>query len=208
MHYTSSIGNHTHNFNNVVDLVAECGAKELQTHLLTASKNATYIHSDYVAKYIDIMNKYLKAPLFASLRTGKYALYDQTQDISSIEQIAIRAAFQHRNCISEYYIRILSISELVGATSVLQTFFGALNKYLQEMNISLSNGRFFCMDTTNVNSDKQSGLKQLLKHAAPLGNWVGYGNHKVALCFRHLLNNFPNVLSVDATFSALLPLIS
>ena len=105
------------------------------------------------------MSKYLKAPLFASMRTGKYALYDQTQDISSIEQIASRAAFQHRNCISEYYIRILSISELVGATSVLQTFFGALNKYLQEMNISLSNGRFFCMDTTNVNSDKQSGLK-------------------------------------------------
>ena len=33
----------THNFKNVVNLVAEFGGKELQTHLLTASKNATYI---------------------------------------------------------------------------------------------------------------------------------------------------------------------
>ena len=62
---------HTHSLKNVVDLVAERDGKELQTHLLTVSKNATYISPVYVAKYIDIMNEYLKAPLLASLRTGK-----------------------------------------------------------------------------------------------------------------------------------------
>ena len=79
--------------------------------------------------------------------------------------------------------------------------FGALNKYLQEINISLCDGRLFCMDTTNVNSSEQSGLKQLLKHVVPLGNWVSCGNHKMALCFKHLLNDFPDVFSADATFS-------
>ena len=59
------------------------------------------------------------------------------------------------------------------------------------------------MDPTNVNSGEQSGLKRLLKHNVPLGNWVGCGNHKVALCFKHLLNYFPDVLSADATLLAL-----
>ena len=45
----------THNFKNV-NVVAGCDGKELQIHLLTASKNATYILHVYVAKYIDIMN--------------------------------------------------------------------------------------------------------------------------------------------------------
>ena len=67
----------------------------------------------YVAKYID-MSKYLKAPLFASLRMGKYTLHnDETQDISSTDQMAIYAVFEQRDHISEQYIGILLISELV-----------------------------------------------------------------------------------------------
>ena len=62
------------------------------------------------------MNKYLKAPLLASLRTDKYTLNnDETQNISSIEQMTIYTALEHRNHISEHYIEILLISELVGS---------------------------------------------------------------------------------------------
>ena len=94
----------------------------------------------YVAKYIDIMN--LKAPLVVSLRKGKYTLHNgKTQGISSNEQMAIYAAFEHRNPILEHYIVILQISELVRSQLSAPTIFGALNKYLQQMNIS--HGRFF-----------------------------------------------------------------
>ena len=105
--------------------------------------------------------------------------------------------------ISEYYIGILLISELVGSHLIAPNISGALIKYLQEMNISLIYARFFCIDATNVHSGELSGLKQLLKHAAPLGNWVDFMNHKVALCFKHLFNDFPDVLSADATLLAL-----
>ena len=59
------------------------------------------------------------------------------------------------------------------------------------------------MDTTNVNAGEQSGLKRLLKHAVPLGNLVGFGNHKMALCFRLLFKVFPNAFSVDVTLLAM-----
>ena len=76
------------------------------------------------------MDKYLKALLLALLRTGKYTLYNyETQDISSTEQMAIYAAFEHRNRISEHLIGILPISELVGSHLSVPNIFGALNKY-------------------------------------------------------------------------------
>ena len=57
------------------------------------------------------------------------------------------------------------------------------------------------MDYTNVNSGERGGLKQHLKNAIPHLIWVGHGNHKLALCFKHLLNQFPSILefpSIDA----------
>ena len=73
----------THNFKNLVQLVSECGGKEVQMHLLTCPKNATYHSPTYVAKYISVMNGYIKAPLLKSLINGQfYTLYnDKTQDI-------------------------------------------------------------------------------------------------------------------------------
>ena len=61
----------------------------------------------------------------------------------------------------------------------------------------------FLHEHTNINWRKQSGLKWLLKHALPLGNWVGCENHKVAPCFKHLLNDYPDVLPAGAMLLAL-----
>ena len=58
------------------------------------------------------------------------------------------------------------------------------------------------MDTTNINSGEKSGLKRLL-HVVPMAAWIGCSNHKVALCFKHLLDEFPSVADADATLLAL-----
>ena len=64
----------THNFKKY--LIAENGGKKLQKHLLTASENTIYISPPSVANYIDIINNYIKVPLFASISMGKYTLYN------------------------------------------------------------------------------------------------------------------------------------
>ena len=76
------------------------------------------------------MDEYMKAPLLALLRTDKYTLHNyETQDVSSTEQMAIYAAFEHRNRISEHFIGILPISEVAGSDLSVPNIFGALNKY-------------------------------------------------------------------------------
>ena len=54
---------HSHNFRDVVELVADCGAKEISSHLLTAMKNAKYLSPLHVSKYIETMSNYMKQPL-------------------------------------------------------------------------------------------------------------------------------------------------
>ena len=82
---------HIHDFENLLQLVLECGAKEIQMHLLTSPKNATYLSPTYVEKYISIMNEYVEAPLLKSLINGRFYTFhnDKTQDISTTEELAI-----------------------------------------------------------------------------------------------------------------------
>ena len=68
---------------------------------------------------------------------------DETQDISITEQMAIYATFEHNNHISEHFIGIMPISEMVESTLNAPNILAAINKYLQEKGISIVKGRFF-----------------------------------------------------------------
>ena len=79
----------------------------------------------------------------------------------------------------------------------------SLKKYFEDASINIKQARFACMDTTNVNSGKKGGLKRYLANEVPLLNWVGCGNHKLALCFKHLLPKYQTVFATDAFLEAL-----
>ena len=195
---------HTSNFKNVVELIACCGGDEVKTHLLNAPGNAMHLSPLYIPKYTDIMSSYIKESLLASLRPGKFALYnDETQNITSTEQMTIYATFKHNGTIGEHFEGIIPISKLAESTLSAKTILSALENYLQSLDISFLNARFFCVDTTNVNSGERSGLKRHLKHTVPPGVWIGCGNHKLPLCFKHLSPLFSKIFSADATLTAL-----
>jgi hypothetical protein len=170
---------YTHNFQDVVKLVAECGGNEIQTHLLTAPKNATYLSPEYVSKMIEIMADYVKQPLHSTLKTGNYTFYsDETTDITSIEQFSVYATFCINNIVSEHFIGLIPISKEVGALLTAPNIMAAIEKFFLKRSIPLRNARFACMDTTNVNSGERGGLKRYLEHNVPLLRWIGCNNHK------------------------------
>ena len=107
---------HSHNFRNIVELVADCGAKEISSHLLTAPKSAKYLSPLYVSKYIETMSNYMKQPLLENMRSNLYSFYrDETSDVTSIEQLAIYTTFLRNQSISEHFIGLISISKEVSA---------------------------------------------------------------------------------------------
>ena len=78
-----------HNFKDVVELVAECPGREIQTHLLTAP-NATYLSPQYISSMIQVMSDYVKQPLHNILKTFNFSFYsDETTKITSTEQFVV-----------------------------------------------------------------------------------------------------------------------
>ena len=59
------------------------------------------------------------------------------------------------------------------------------------------------MDNTNVNSGSRGGLKRYILHKIRMALWVGCGNHKLALCFKHLFKEFPCVAEFDVMLLSL-----
>ena len=151
------------------------------------------------------MNDHIKLPLLASLRTfGPFTLLnDETSDVTTTEQMTIYATFNYQGTIKEHYTGIIPISKLVGTELSAPNIMKALIKFFDEINVPITQARFFCMDNTNVHSGSRGGLKRYILHEIPMALWVGCGNHNLGLCFKHLLKEFPCVAEFDATLLSL-----
>ena len=61
------------------------------------------------------MNYYFEVPILTSLSQNKFAMYnDKTRDITSVEQMAIYATFNHKEKMSEHFVGIIPIHKMVG----------------------------------------------------------------------------------------------
>ena len=188
---------HIVNFRDIVGLVADCGAKEISSHFLTAPKNAKYLSPLYVSKYNETMSNYIKRPLLENMRSNLYSFYwDETSDVTSIEQIAIYTTFL-RKSISEHFIGLIPISKEVSAHLSAVNIMSALEHFFVKSDINLQQARFVCMDTKNVNSGKENSLKRHLEHEVPLLKWIGCKNHKLTLTSKHLIPPFHCVTEID-----------
>ena len=123
---------YTRNFRDIVELISVCGGNEISSHLLTSPRNATYLSPEYVGKMVTVMADYEKTPILCTLKNSEYFTFysDETADITSIEQLALYAAFDYDNVVSEHFVGLIPISKEVGThlstaniMEVLECFF-------------------------------------------------------------------------------------
>ena len=137
---------HTRNFKDIVELIADCGGKEVRRHLLNAPKNANYMSPQYIAKYIGIMNRYLEVPTLTSFRQNKFAMYNnETRDITFVEQMAI----YHNDKIPEHFVGLIPISKVIGMHLSAANFLVAFEYDFEKLEISeqikvLHDGHYKC----------------------------------------------------------------
>ena len=181
---------YTHNFCDVNDLVA---------HLIMAPKNATYISLEYISKYINIMVEFVKKPLHSTMKGNEFTFYsDETQDITSVEQLTLYATFIMNGEVKENLIGSIPMSKVVGTHMSAVNIMSTLESFFKDQDMPPRNARFLCMDSTNVNSGAQNSLRRHLEHSVPMLRWIGCNNHKLALCFKHLIPQFPTIFETDA----------
>ena len=117
--------------------------------------------------------------------------------------MAVYATFEHNGVITKHFVDIYSLSKVVGTSLSAATIMKSLEEYFQNQSVDLMRARFACMDTTNVSSRERDGLKRYLKNTIPHLILVGCWNHKLTLCFMHLLSQFPSVFETDVFLESL-----
>lgn len=180
---------YTHNFHDTVDIISQCGGKEITSHIIKSSTNAIYMPLEFISKYFNSMAKFVKKSLQATMKDKQCTLYsNETQNITSTEQIAIYTTFTQGHVVKEYFICLIPISKVVQTHLFAMNIMGALEHIFKDLEIPLRNAKSKCMDTTNVDSGEQNDFKQRLVHIL---RWIGCNNHKLVLCFQHLIPKFP-----------------
>ena len=117
--------------------------------------------------------------------------------------MAVYARFEPNRVITEPFLGIYPLSKVVGTSVYVANIMTSLEEYFQNQSVDLMRARFACMDTTNVNSGERGGLKRYFKNTIPHLIWVSYGNHKLTLCFMHLLNQFSSLSETDVFLESL-----
>ena len=94
----------------------------MKTHLISSHKDAIYTSSQHIGKFIDTIDDYIRLPFLASLREKHFTFFgNETQDITSVEQMAVYATFEHNGVITEHFVGIYPKAKLLEHHSLLTT---------------------------------------------------------------------------------------
>ena len=72
-----------------------------------------------------------------------------------------------------------------------------VQEILLNSNIDISNTRFSCLDGTNTMSGECTSLQRRTGNVVPFSIYINSRCHRLALCFKHLFNQFPWLESID-----------
>ena len=78
----------------------------------------------------------------------------------------------------------------VSSTS-LEIVMAAVEKVMHDKNIDITKTRFSSLDGTNSRLGEHNGLQRRIRNHAPHAIYINCHCHHLALCFKHLMNDFP-----------------
>ncbi|XP_053383488.1 uncharacterized protein LOC128549841 [Mercenaria mercenaria] len=75
----------------------------------------------------------------------------------------------------------------------------AIETFCHQKNLDMQNIRFVGLDGCNTMSGERKGLQRRIRHASPFSLYINCRNHRLALCFVHMMKKGPLLVEVDAT---------
>ena len=111
----------------------------MKTCFISSPKDVIYISPHYVGKFINIIDDYIKFPLLASLTEKHFTFFsNETQHITSVEQMAVYATFKHNGVIAEHFVGIYLSSKVVGILVSAVNIMISLEEHFQDESIDLA----------------------------------------------------------------------
>lgn len=74
----------------------------------------------------------------------------------------------------------------------------AIEQFFMAKNVDLTKVRFLGFDGTNTMSGEVTGLQRRIRHLSPHCIYINCRNHRLALCLKHLMKEYPLLVEVDS----------
>ena len=96
----------------------------------------------------------------------------------------------------EFNMDFISLVEV--SSTNFETVMCAIEKVLREKDIDIEKTRFCCLDGTNSMLDQHNRVQRRMRDHAPHVVYINCRCHRLALCFKHLMDDFPWLKTVDS----------
>ena len=182
----------------MIDFLDDIGDPDIKYHLRSVLQNLMYSPMFAVEEFLNLIGDHLASVLLHELNTSMdfAILADESTDDGDGSQRAIFVHIigsDHRPI--EHFLGITCIAISKTAAIVMDIISNFLiSKEMQPYYI-----RFCGLDGTNSMSSEHCCLQHLIKHSSSHAEYINCCNHQLALCFFHLLKEFPSLVSLDAS---------
>ena len=158
---------HSTNFIDLVELVVSCGARELQTFIETASKNAVYTSRGAVVEFIQALGTWTEESLLKKLQKVPFfsIMGDECTDVSVIEELSIFCRWEENGVAVESFLEIIPLKR-----TNAETIYTAITNCLKSKGLQVSNIIGLGFDGAATFSGKKTGVQARLKKHAPHGS--------------------------------------
>ena len=179
----------------MIDFLDDIGDPDIKYHLRNAAQNSKYT-STFAGEFLKLIGDHLASVLLRDLNTGMdfTILADESTDDGDRSQLATFVRIMGRDHRSiERFLGITRIAISKTAAVIMDI----ISNFLISKEIQPSYIRLCGLDGTNSMSSKRSGLQRLIKHSSPHAEYINCRNRRLALCFVHLLKEFPSLVPLD-----------
>ena len=165
-------------------------------------KNATYQSWNSCNSFPLLLNTYFKELVNErACHAQDIVLFaDESTSAARKEMIGIYISYFDKNSKS-FSVDFLMLQSISSTKS--KVIIDKIKEVLSEWGINISRTQFVCFDGTNAMSSEKTGVQRRYWCEAPFSTYLNCQCHRLALCFKHLVNKFPWLSQIDKLFLGL-----
>ena len=179
---------HVSNYNDFVKFIGN-DLKDLVLHeylkLCGDRKNATYLSEFTVMKFLKLIGEYMENETLNKVREAEHftVMLDESTDEANRSELAIIVRLlSSEGSVENHFLTLISLSRC-DAVSI----FTAVYDYLKSKNIDMTRVRFSGMDGCSTMLGEHQGVTVHFKNKCSHHSSIHCRNHRLALCFSHLI---------------------
>ena len=181
---------HTYNYEDFVRFVSfDLGDAVLKEYMTYAEshKNATYLSANTVVQFVKVISDWMKEETLEELKQCQdfTLLLDESTDETNRSELCLQVRIVKEGEIQNRFLDLLQLRR-----GDALTIFETIVDFCDKNDIDLKRAKFAGMDGCTVMAGEHNGLKSRIGEIVPHFIYLHCRNHRLALCFAHLIPEF------------------